>query len=201
MTRRRIGALSTAVAVVAVGIVSLLFLLRPTDPASQRPTATPGSASDIAADFAYLAPRGNSNCSAAFSQSIASMTDGATIRGSCCGPMNMHVYSEERAGILAKFARFAEVPLDPYNISGATAKQMMPHINDSLAPQAQAAYDYALAHSNNKGPCCCPCWRWTFYGGLAKYLIETYGFTGEQVTELWNFSDGCGGEDEHIYHG
>ena len=34
-------------------------------------------------------------------------------------------------------------------------------------------------------------------GGLGKYLIKTRGFTGEQVTQVWNLSDGCGGDEEH----
>jgi hypothetical protein len=31
------------------------------------------------------------------------------------------------------------------------------------------------------------------YGGLAKYLIRVNHFTGEQITEIWNPSSGCGG--------
>jgi hypothetical protein len=31
------------------------------------------------------------------------------------------------------------------------------------------------------------------YGGLAKFLITEREFTGEQVVEVWNRSDGCGG--------
>jgi len=52
-----------------------------------------------------------------------------------------------------------------------------------------------MDHSEEKGPCCCQCWRWKMYGGLAKYLIRERHFTGEQVTEIWNLSDGCGGSD------
>jgi len=32
-------------------------------------------------------------------------------------------------------------------------------------------------------------------GGLAKLLIHQHGFTGEQVTELWDLSGRCGGGD------
>ena len=32
-------------------------------------------------------------------------------------------------------------------------------------------------------------------------LIKEKGFTGEQVTEVWNLSDGCGGEGDHVNHG
>jgi len=57
----------------------------------------------------------------------------------------------------------------------------------------QVAYTFAMRHSEEKGPCCCKCWRWQAYGGLAKLLIRNHGFTGPQVTEVWNLSDGCGG--------
>ncbi|MDX8512687.1 hypothetical protein [Mesorhizobium captivum] len=57
----------------------------------------------------------------------------------------------------------------------------------------QKAYDYAMANSEEKGPCCCPCWRWKVYGGLAKYLIHEHRFTGEQIVDVWDLSDGCGG--------
>ena len=66
-----------------------------------------------------------------------------------------------------------------------------------LTAEEQKAYDYAMANSDEKGPCCCKCWRWNVYGGLGKYLIKNYKFTGQQVTEVWNLSDGCGGDNDH----
>jgi hypothetical protein len=56
-----------------------------------------------------------------------------------------------------------------------------------------------MENSDKKGPCCCQCWRWHVYGGLAKYLIREHGFTGEQVAEVWDFSDGCDGSGEHLH--
>lgn len=160
-----------------------------------------GGDSAYASEFAYLSENGNSNCSKAFRESIAAMADEEMIRGSCCGPMNMHVYEEQRRGLAAKYATFPEVPQDPYNIPASLAKRMTSHFSDTLSPGQQQQYDAAMGRSRNNGPCCCQCWRWQFYGGLAKYLIQTYGFTGEQVTEVWDFSDGCGGEEDHVYHG
>lgn len=66
-----------------------------------------------------------------------------------------------------------------------------------LTPEERQAYDYAMRNSNEKGPCCCKCWRWHVYGGLGKYLIKNHGFTGKQLAQLWDLSDGCGGDDEH----
>ena len=73
--------------------------------------------------------------------------------------------------------------------------------NDPLATE----FDYLSTHGNSscstsfqgsieKGPCCCQCWRWHAYGGVAKYLIQTYHFAGPQLTEVWNVSDGCGAD-------
>lgn len=182
--------------ILAIGAAAAVVLGRwQTD----RPPVTPASA--YAEDFAYLSRNGNSNCSAQFRESVPMMPDDGMIRGSCCGPMNLHVYGEQRDGLSAKYAGLSEIPQDPYNIPARVAKTMMSHYSDVLKGGEQQAYDYAMANSANKGPCCCKCWRSDFYGGLAKYLIETYGFTGEQVTEVWDFSDGCGGEGNHIYHG
>jgi hypothetical protein len=35
-------------------------------------------------------------------------------------------------------------------------------------------------------------------GGLGKLLVHEHGFTGEQLTHVWNLSNGCGGDShEH----
>ena len=150
----------------------------------------------FAAQFDYLSQNGNSSCSANFQKSIPQMTDADHIRGSCCSPMGIHRYSEQIEG-LKKYAGIPEIPRDPYDIEAGLAKRLMGYYNMELTPQEQAAYDYAMANSQEKGPCCCKCWRWYVYGGLGKYLIRNYGFTGEQLTEVWNLSDGCGGDGEH----
>lgn len=150
----------------------------------------------LAAQFEYLSQNGNSSCSSAFRDSIASMPDDARLQGSCCSPMSMHRYSEQVEG-LKKYQSIAEIPPDPYDIEVGLAKKLMAHYDDQLTSEEQKAYDYATQNSDEKGPCCCKCWRWNTYGGLAKYLIRNHQFTGEQVTELWNLSDGCGGDSEH----
>lgn len=69
----------------------------------------------------------------------------------------------------------------------------MSHYDLSLSADQQRAYQIAMDRSDEKGPCCCPCWRWKMYGGLAKFLISEHGFSGEQVVDVWNLSNGCGG--------
>lgn len=157
-----------------------------------------------AAQFDYLSQNGNSSCSATFKDSIASMDDHARLRGSCCSPMSLHRYSEQVEG-LTKFKsvphqNISKIPDDPYDIEAGLAKELMPDYDMELTSEEQTAYDYAMQNSDEKGPCCCKCWRWYVYGGLGKYLIKNHGFSGEQITEIWNLSDGCGGDNKH-YHG
>lgn len=155
----------------------------------------------LAAKFDYLSKNGNSSCSASFKNSISSMPNDERLRGSCCSPMSMHRYSEQVEGlkIFKSVARqnIDKIPDDPYDIQAGLAKELMSHYDLELTSEEQKAYNYAMQNSNEKGPCCCKCWRWYVYGGLGKYLIKNHGFTGEQVTQLWNLSDGCGGDSEH----
>ncbi len=153
----------------------------------------------LAAKFDELSKNGNSSCSAAFKDSILNMPDDKHIQGSCCSPMNIHRYSEQVEG-LKKYKDIPKIPSDPYDIDAKLAKQMIANYDMQLTPDEQKAYDYAMANSMEKGPCCCKCWRWYVYGGLAKYLIHNRQFTGEQITEVWNLSDGCGGEGDHVEH-
>lgn len=150
----------------------------------------------LAARFEQLSQSGNSTCSAAFDQSIEGMSDSERIQGSCCSPMSLHRYKEQVEG-LKKFSHIPEIPPDPYDLDAKLAKKLKAYYDAELTPEQQAHYDYAMEHSHEKGPCCCKCWRWYVYGGLGKLLIQQHGFTGEQLTEVWNLSDGCGGDEEH----
>jgi hypothetical protein len=155
----------------------------------------------LAAKFADLSQSSNSSCSATFKESILAMSDDARLKGSCCSPMSIHRYIEQVEG-LQKFKsvpsqNIVEIPDDPYDIEAGLAKRLISYYDIELTPEEQTAYDYAILNSSEKGPCCCKCWRWYVYGGLAKFLIQNNGFTGEQITEVWNLSDGCGGDEEH----
>ena len=111
--------------------------------------------------------------------------------------MNWHRYSEQVEG-LRKYKNIKEIPPDPYDIKAGLAKKLQAYYDKSLSPEQQKEYNFAIANSNEKGPCCCKCWRWYVYGGLGKFLIKNYNFTGQQITEVWNLSDGCGGEEDHV---
>ncbi|MDX8512685.1 hypothetical protein [Mesorhizobium captivum] len=142
--------------------------------------------------FDYLSKNGNSNCTPKFAESIANMPVTARLRGSCCSEMERKRYIKQVQG-LTKYAAIPEIPPDPYDIAAGVAQKVMPYYEAALSPDQQRAYQYAMDKSDEKGPCCCQCWRWKMYGGLAKFLITEHGFTDEQVVEVWNLSNGCGG--------
>jgi hypothetical protein len=146
----------------------------------------------LASRFKDLSQNGNSTCSGKFTESIASMPSTSRIKGSCCSPMEMKRYVEQVNG-LARYRTIQMIPSDPYDIPAGIAQKMLPYYDVKLTGDEQKAYDYAMANSEEKGPCCCPCWRWKLYGGLAKYLIREHDFTGKQIVDVWNLSDGCGG--------
>jgi hypothetical protein len=162
---------------------------------------TPPARADQAIDpataehFNYLSTHGNSACSTAFMNSIATMPMTARLQGSCCNPMSLTRYVRQVEG-LKTFNTFAEIPADPYDSPAGLAQKAAANYDMKLTPEERKAYDYAMANSAEKGPCCCQCWRWHAYGGLAKLLIREHGFTGQQVTKVWNLSDGCGGGGE-----
>lgn len=156
-------------------------------------TAQAADAPTIVDRFDYLSNNGNSNCSAAFLKSIPTMPATARIQGSCCSPMARKRYGEQVDG-LRKYRDIPEIPPDPYDIPAGIAQKSLAAYDIALNADEQRAYDSAMAHAEEKGPCCCQCWRWRVFGGLGKSLIRERGFTGAQVTEIWNLSNGCGGD-------
>lgn len=180
---------------VSAAIFSFFLLKKP----KITPAVFPSNGS-LEARFGYLSQNGNSSCSGAFTASIESLPDNGRIIGSCCSPMSLHRYDEQVEG-LKKYSSITEIPADPYYVEANLAKKLKAYYDLELTPDEQEAYDYAMQNSHEKGPCCCRCWRWYVYGGLGKYLIREHKFTGEQITEVWNLSDGCGGNEEHNQHG
>lgn len=184
-----------AIAALAVFALALMALSLPV---WSGPAQAGAGGDDVLQDrFEYLSQNGNSNCSRAFMKSIASMPPTMRLQGSCCGPMAAHRYREQLEG-LQKYAKVSLIPADPYDIPAGLAQLAMAWFPVELSAEEQAAYDYAMEYSAERGPCCCQCWRWQVYGGLAKYLIREHDFDGGQVAELWDLSDGCGGDD-HVH--
>jgi hypothetical protein len=184
--------LSTAAAVAPLLLMVSLILGAMTAGAETTPDP------EIVKRFEFLSQNGNSSCSRAFRDSIAEMPASAQLQGSCCGPMILYRYSEQIEG-LKQYSHIADVPPDPYNVPAPLAQKLIADYQESLSAEQQEHYDIALDRSNENGPCCCRCWRWDVFGGLGKLLIREHGFTGEQVAQIWNLSDACGG-DAHLHN-
>ena len=121
------------------------------------------------------------------------MPDDARIQGSCCGAMDLHKYQEQVEG-LKKYSDTPQIPEDPYDVPVSLAKQLFEYQKTiQLTADQQAIYDQAMKLSDEGGPCCCRCWRWVAFEGQAKYLLTQKNWTSQQIAELWNLEDGCGG--------
>lgn len=160
--------------------------------------AAPSAADPIAERFEFLSANGNSNCSRTFLEGIAKMPADARLQGSCCSPMSPHRYREQ-VEALVKYAHIPEIPPDPYDVEAGLAQTLLAAYGTALDAGGQASYDAAMAASGEGGPCCCRCWRWSVFGGLGKRLILAYGFTAPQVAEVWDFVNGCGGDEDHVH--
>ena len=125
---------------------------------------------------------------------IASKSDDERLQGSCCSKMDFHRYTEQVEG-LKKYSNIKQIPSDPYDISVSLAKELLEYKKTiKLTSEQQAIYDESMQMSDEHGPCCCKCWRWDAFEGLAKYLITEHNFNAQQIAEVWDLADGCGGK-------
>jgi len=147
--------------------------------------------------FAFLsgqgAPRSVVNNCGLQPSAVEAMPDDARIQGSCCQAMDLKRYQEQVEG-LKKYADIPQVPSDPYDVPISLVKQLLEYDRTiQLTADEQAIYDQASQMADDKGPCCCKCWRWYAYEGQAKYLISRLHWSAEQVATLWDTEEGCGG--------
>ena len=125
---------------------------------------------------------------------IASKSNDERLQGSCCSKMDFHRYTEQVEG-LKKYSNIKQIPSDPYDIPVPLAKELLEFKKTiKLTSEQQAVYDEAMQMSDEHGPCCCKCWRWDAFEGLAKYLITEHNFNAQQIAEIWDSADGCGGK-------
>jgi hypothetical protein len=156
------------------------------------PTGARNEDVSLESRFASLSAAGTNLCAKADFVEVKS--DDERLQGSCCSKMDFHRYTEQVEG-LRKYAHIAEIPSDPYDIPVPLAKKLLDFRDTiELTAEQQAIYDGAMALSHEGGPCCCRCWRWDAFEGLAKFLITEHGFTPQQIADVWDLSDGCGGK-------
>jgi hypothetical protein len=107
--------------------------------------------------------------------------------------MNFDAYQEQVEG-LKVYSNIPQIPSDPYDIPVSLAKQLFQYESTiQLDPDQQAIYDQAAGMAEEGGPCCCRCWRWTAFEGQAKYLIMQLDWSAEEIAQVWDLEDGCGG--------
>lgn len=176
---------TAAAAVIALSARSSADASRPSRAAQ---AALPGTAER----FAVLS-RASSNQCGLLASSLERMARDGQLQGSCCFPMDLHRYREQVDG-LRRYADVPEIPRDPYDVPVTLARQLIAYEEQIELNAAElATYDRAMKVSEEGGPCCCRCWRWTAFGGQAKFLIARRGYEAEQIAEVWELEDGCGG--------
>lgn len=154
----------------------------------------------IEARFSVLSEQRTNSCGGGKDYVGQLSADGTRIQGSCCSAMSEHSYKEQIEG-LKEYSGYTIIPSDPYDVSSQWAEDMIAYNDETaLTQEQQAVYDEAMEVSH-EGPCCCMCWHWYAYSGLAKYLIINEDFSAQQVADVWNLSDACGGEHNHREEG
>jgi len=175
------------VVVIIIGLIIFSY-----SKSSIKTTSQEGDIKGLEAKFAVLSKANTNSCGGTFNY-VNSKSPDQRIQGSCCGPMNLHRYVEQIEK-LKKYSKYEIIPSDPYDVSVSSAQKLLGYQKDIiLTAEQQKTYDEAMELSHEGGPCCCKCWHWYAYEGLAKYLIVEENFTSEQIAEVWNLSDACGG--------
>jgi hypothetical protein len=166
-----------------------LFHFGPSAPAAMASKYAPGTR----AEFVYLAHQNSNSCGLQPS-TVRTYVDTARIQGSCCNPMDWAHYQHQVRDLRAHRA-IAQIPRDPYDIPASLAKRLFADESSiRLTPDQQAVYDRAMQIAPEKGPCCCKCWRWHAFKGLAQYLIVERHYSAHRVAKVISLVDGCGGK-------
>jgi hypothetical protein len=148
-------------------------------------------APSLGARFAMLSHAHSNQCGMPPS-ALNGMAAGSRLQGSCCFPMDFRSYVNQIRG-LTRYGSVAVIPKDPYDVPVSLAKRLIAYESIKLTADEQRTYNRAKPRSETKGPCCCPCWRWTAFGGQAKYLITHRHYSAKQIAQVWSLEEGCGG--------
>lgn len=192
---RRYGLTLLAVTLAATVGYAAVALVR--DRGGDEPRAT-GAAEDrgeqpvtLRERFAALSERHSNRCGMPAS-ALDQMRPGSRLQGACCFPMDYESYVNQ-VNDLRRYAAISVIPKDPYDIPVSLAKRLVGYQTTALTPAQRRTYEQATRLSETKGPCCCKCWRWTAFGGQAKYLITRRGYSAREIADVWNAEEGCGG--------
>jgi hypothetical protein len=149
--------------------------------------------------FTFLSHQSSNSCNLQASGLMA-MPATARLQGSCCSPMVYASYVKQ----IHELAGYSDsdIPRDPYDMSVPLARKLIAYNEQILLNDVQQrTYNAAMRKAEEGGPCCCHCWRWTAFEGQAKSLIVRRRYTADQLAELWDAEDGCGGDGSSNPHG
>ncbi len=156
------------------------------------PAAAEATRATLADRFAVLSHAHSNRCGMPAS-ALDSMPPGSRLQGACCFPMDYRSFVNQVHELNIRYATVDVIPKDPYDIPVSLAKRLIGYQSIKLTPAQRRSYDRAKPLSATKGPCCCPCWRWTAFGGQAKYLITRRHYSAQQIANVWSAEEGCGG--------
>jgi hypothetical protein len=165
---------------------------RSTKPHLTRPGVGAMTRAGSEARFAFLASQRSNRCDLQAAE-IMRYGESARLQGSCCSRMDQHAYREQ-VGRLPAYTDVPQIPGDPYDIPASLVNRLLRYDRAiSLTVAQHRTYARAMAMSDEKGPCCCRCWRWTAFRGLGKFLIGERGWSARRLAALIDALKGCGG--------
>jgi hypothetical protein len=148
------------------------------------------------ARFVFLASRSSNQCGLR-AAALDRYGTRERLQGSCCSAMDERAYREQVRRLRAHRG-LAQIPRDPYDIPIPLVRRLLRYDRGiSLTGAQRRAYARAMALSDQKGPCCCRCWRWSAFRGLAKYLIAEQRWRPRRLANLIDLLEGCGGPRRH----
>ena len=184
------GLVGLLLLIVAASAVAAPRLLRGHSQQQARSEAISSRDSDRVR-FDFLRRQHSNRCGMPAS-ALNAMAPSARLQGSCCFPMDFRSYVNQVRD-LKRYAAVALIPKDPYDIPVSLGKRLIGYQSIKLTAKQQRIYNRAKPLSTTKGPCCCPCWRWTAFEGQAKYLISRRAYSAQQIAGVWSLEEGCGG--------
>jgi hypothetical protein len=194
MLRHRRALAGVVVAAGLGALVVLLVLSGGSDRSGSWPVRASGPAGSHAR-FVFLASRRSNQCGLQ-AAALDRYSGRDRLQGSCCSAMDEHAYRAQVERLRA-YRGVAPIPPDPYDIAIPLVRRLLRYDRSiSLSRAQRRTYARAMALSEQKGPCCCPCWRWSAFRGLAKYLIAARRWPPRRLATLIDLLEGCGGRGQ-----
>lgn len=196
MTSKRVYALAGGAVAILLVVGVIAYINSMMGSAGANDSQSGQESGTVASDFRILSQAHTDVCTYLGNQQantnyINSLADDYLLQGSCCTPMDYSHYVSQVTS-LKNYSGIPVIPRDPYNVTGSLAKQMISYDEIVLTSAQQAVYDGAIKTSS-EGPCCCQCWAWYAHEGLAKVLISQHGWNAQQIANIWDLEDCCGG--------